>query len=189
MRINVIGHSGSGKTTLARGLATLLGCPFHELDNLHWGPNWTPRPREELRQKVSELVQQPAWVVDGNYADHVRDLIWPNADLVVWLDFSLPRILLQLIGRTAKRLSRREKMWESGNTENLREAVFGWNSLLIFALREHFPRRRQNLEQLTLPGAPSYHRICSPSERELWWEQFSMSSPSQEKKSGHRSSA
>jgi adenylate kinase family enzyme len=172
VRINVIGNSGCGKTTLGRNLAFMLGCPFHELDDLHWGPEWTPRPTEELRARVGATVNEPAWVIDGNYAQQVRDLVWPRTQLVVWLDFSLARCVWQLLKRTARRSAHKERLWSAGNTENLRETVFSRDSLLLWAIKDHGPRRRDNFRCLSLPNAPDYHRICSPAERDLWFRQF-----------------
>ena len=44
MRILIAGPSGSGKTTFAARLGRLLAIPHTEMDSVHWGPNWTPRP-------------------------------------------------------------------------------------------------------------------------------------------------
>jgi adenylate kinase family enzyme len=43
-RVLVAGTSGSGKLTLARHLAAVLELRYVELDALHHGQNWTPRP-------------------------------------------------------------------------------------------------------------------------------------------------
>ncbi|MAU01480.1 MAG: adenylate kinase, partial [Anaerolineaceae bacterium] len=81
-RIVVVGTSGSGKTTLAQQLAACLGYPHIELDSLHWGPNWTEAP--DFAQKVAQAVERPYWVLDGNYS-RVRQIIWSQADTIVWL--------------------------------------------------------------------------------------------------------
>ena len=47
MRILIAGTSGSGKTTFAQRLGAILGIPHTEMDSLHWGENWTPRPSFE----------------------------------------------------------------------------------------------------------------------------------------------
>ena len=172
MRVNIVGISGVGKTTLGRRLANRLHCPFAELDDFHWGPDWQARPREELRANVAEFVRQPAWVIDGNYADRARDLIWPHTDLVVWLDFSLPIVVWRLLRRTVRRAVRKERLWSAGNRESFKEALFSRDSLLVWAVRDFRPRREVNLRQLSQPGAPRYHRLCHPRELEVWWKQF-----------------
>ena len=84
-RLVVIGTTSSGKSTLAQCLATRLGLNFVELDALHWEPNWTEAPLEVFRARVSSAIQAPRWVVAGNY-HVVRDLVWPKAEAIIWLD-------------------------------------------------------------------------------------------------------
>jgi adenylate kinase family enzyme len=106
-RIVVVGTTGSGKSTLASELARRLALPYVELDALHWGPNWTHCTDEEMRQRADEATREDAWVVDGNYSI-VRDLTWPRAEAVVWLDYPLLVILWQLWKRTWKRVLTKE---------------------------------------------------------------------------------
>ena len=171
MRVNIVGISGAGKTTLVHRLANRLAWPFVQRDDLHWGPEWRTRPREELRARVADFVRQPAWVVDGNYADRARDLIWPHTDLVVWLDFSLSLVTWRLLKRTMQRSVRKERLWRAGNRESLKEALFSRDSLLVWAIRDYQPRRELNLRELSQPGAPRHHRLCNPRELEVWWAQ------------------
>ena len=70
-RVLVAGTSGSGKTTLARVIAAELDLPCVELDALHHGPAWTPRP--EFADDVARLVERPAWVTEWQYT--VRELL------------------------------------------------------------------------------------------------------------------
>ena len=57
MRILIAGPSGSGKTTFAARLGRILDIPHTEMDSLHWGPNWTPRPSFEA--DVQALIERP----------------------------------------------------------------------------------------------------------------------------------
>ena len=50
------------------------------------------------------------WVVDGNYAA-VRDIVWPRAEVVVWLDYARWRVMGRVVRRTVKRLVTRELLW------------------------------------------------------------------------------
>ena len=101
-RVVVIGSSCSGKTTLARRLAQVLNAPHVELDALHWGPNWTERPTEVLREAVSERVAGDSWVVDGNYTK-VQDIVWPRATDAVWLNYPFPLVFGRALWRTLSR--------------------------------------------------------------------------------------
>ena len=109
-RVVVIGTTGSGKTTLARRLAGRLGVPHVELDALHWDPDWTEAPPAVFRERTARALAGDGWMADGNYGK-VRDLVWPRADTVVWLDFPLFVTLWRLVRRTFRRALTREELW------------------------------------------------------------------------------
>ena len=129
-RIVVIGATGVGKSTLARALAEGLDVPFVELDALFWGPKWTPPPPEDFRARVAAATASPAWVVAGNY-HAVRDLLWPRADTLIWLDYPLPLALARLTARTLRRGITRERLWND-NRENLWEHARVWSEHSLF---------------------------------------------------------
>ncbi len=98
-RINVVGATGAGKTTVARRLSPVLRIPHVEMDALFWEPNWTRAPAGILAQRVTEAANTERWVLDGNYS-LARDLIWPNATGIVWLDYPFTVVFLRLFSRT-----------------------------------------------------------------------------------------
>lgn len=51
----------------------------------------------------------------GNYG-RVRDLLWPRADTIVWLDYAFPLVLGRLTARTVRRAVTGEILW-NGNRE------------------------------------------------------------------------
>jgi adenylate kinase family enzyme len=112
-RIAIVGTTGSGKTTLARQLSGQLGIPHLELDAIRHGPNWEETPDENFRKCLSQALSGRSWVVDGNYGI-VRDLVWPRATTLVWLDYPLRVIMWQLFWRTLRRCVTREELW-NGN--------------------------------------------------------------------------
>jgi adenylate kinase family enzyme len=118
-RVLVVGASGSGKSVLAHSLAARLGAACVELDAIHHGPGWVPRPT--FAQDVDAATRGSAWVVDGNYSA-VRELLWLRADTVVWLD--LPRWLVewQVVRRSLARWIGRIELW-NGNRE---PSPLGW---------------------------------------------------------------
>jgi adenylate kinase family enzyme len=138
----VASASGNGKTTVGRQLAVELGLPFVELDSLFHGPNWTQPPIGELRAQLEPIVAQAGWVIDGVYSSHLGNLVGANADLIVWLDLPMRIWLPRLLRRTQRRIRHQEELW-NGNRESWRGAVVGWNSLLVYAVRSHFRRRRE----------------------------------------------
>jgi adenylate kinase family enzyme len=116
-RVSLVGSPGSGKTTLGRQLAARLDAPFIELDAIFHQPRWGELPREEFREQVSAKLQGPKWVVDGNYSA-VQDLVWQQADTVVWLDLPRHVVMRRVIVRTLRRAITRERLW-NGNREPL----------------------------------------------------------------------
>lgn len=140
-RISVVGTSGSGKTTLARKLAQTLAIPHVELDALYWEPNWIEAPDAVFRDRVAQTLEGDRWVVDGNYSK-VRDLVWGQADTVVWLDYPLRVILGQLFGRSLHRSLTKQELW-SGNRETLQKTFFSRDSILLWALQTYTKRRKE----------------------------------------------
>lgn len=140
-RTAVVGTSGSGKTTLACRLAQRLGIAHVELDSLHWGPDWTPAPRELFRERVAMALSGEAWTTDGNYGT-VRDIVWMRADTVVWLDYALPVVMGRVTWRTIRRTALREELW-NGNRERFRESFLGRDSIIWWALSSYRRRKKQ----------------------------------------------
>src|ERR671929_1855344 len=94
-RVVVVGVTSSGKSTLAETLARRFELDFIELDALNWEPNWQTAPLEVFRSRVEKATMADKWIVAGNYHS-VRDLIWPKAEAILWLDYPLPTVLSQL---------------------------------------------------------------------------------------------
>ena len=174
-RIVVIGTSGSGKTTMARLLAAHLGVPHIELDELHWGPNWTEEPDEIFRERVDKKLVGDSWTVDGNYGA-VRDIVWGRADTIVWLDYSLPMILWRLTRRTFGRAVLNEEIWH-GNKESLRTHFFTKDSLYLWVFQTYRKRRREYPELFARPEYDHLKKIRLRSTREarLWLAQVASS--------------
>ena len=167
-RIAVVGVTGSGKTTVAEALAGLYGVPHIELDALHWGPDWQEPPLEVFRQRVSQALEGPAWVADGNYSK-VRDVVWGRATTLVWLDYSLPVVYWRLIWRTLERLVTRKKLW-NGNRETLRGMLFSRDSLLFYAMPSQ-RKQRMHYPQILAQTEYSHLQIIqarSPREIDNW---------------------
>lgn len=111
-RVAVVGNSGSGKTTTSRILARTLCAPLIELDAIYHQPGWQPLPVEQFRRRVDQLTPARGWVVDGNYSA-VRDLVWPRADTVVWLDPPRRTVMWRLLRRTVRRTVTRQVLWNT----------------------------------------------------------------------------
>lgn len=153
-RIAVVGVTGSGKSTTAARLSEILAIPWVELDSLHWLPGWQPLEREPFRRRAEQALSGPAWVTDGNYGK-ARDIIWGRATTIVWLDYSLPVIMMQLFRRTLKRIVSREELW-NGNRETWRGTFLSRDSLFLWALQT-YPRHKQEYPRLL--ALPDYSHL------------------------------
>jgi len=116
-RVLVVGTSGAGKTALAARLARLLGGAHIELDEFKHGPNWTERSADEMRTRTAAAIEGVnVWVADGNYSE-VRDVLWPRATTMVWLDYSRPLVMSRVIRRSLGRVIARRELWNGNRSD------------------------------------------------------------------------
>jgi len=141
MRILIVGTSCAGKSTFARALAVATGLPHVELDQLHWSANWTPKEESEFRRLTSEAIAGERWIVDGNYSV-VRDLLWPKATMVIWLNYSFLTVITRALRRAIQRSVSGEELWH-GNRESFRRSFLSADSILLWVITTFHRRRRQ----------------------------------------------
>ena len=109
---------------------------------------------------LEPILAGDGWVIDGNYGSKFGNLVLEHSDTVVWLDLPIRVWLPRLIGRTARRIIRREEIW-NGNRESLKDAIGGKDALIPFAFRMHRRRRRTYPERLA--AFPTV-RLRTPAE-------------------------
>ena len=173
-RVVVIGTTSSGKSTLAERLAKQLDLNFIELDALHWEADWAEASLEEFRERVEQATKAKRWIVAGNY-HVVRDIVWPKAEAVIWLDYSLGRIFWQLTRRTFTRWRTRELLWGK-NRERFWPHFKLWSqeSLFHWLLKTYWRRKRETPELLALPEHKHLRviRFKHPNEMNEWLERL-----------------
>jgi hypothetical protein len=163
-RIHLVGTSGSGKTTVARALAETLGVPHIELDALHFRENWVERPDADMLADVAAIAAQPAWIVDGNYGRvGVREVLWPRAETIIWLDLPRSTVMRQVIARTAARWWSQKPLWH-GNRESLGMVLSPGHSIVWWAWSTH-AKNRANYERLI--ASPPCRVVRLRSRREV----------------------
>ena len=167
-RIVVLGTTGAGKTTLAREIARALEMPHVELDYYRFRPNWVEVPNDEFRESVREALRGDRWVADGNYS-LARDVIWPRATMLVWLDYPIYLVMWRLFWRTIVRGVTRKELWH-GNREKLWWHFVTRDSLFLWALKTHWGRRRQIPSHLSRPehGHLELVHLRSPRAAREW---------------------
>jgi hypothetical protein len=169
-RIVVVGRTGSGKTTLARGLAASLGVPHVELDALYFGPQFSTVPVEVLRERTIDAVSGERWVTDGN-KKAVRDLVWPRADTIIWLDYPLVVSLWRLGKRAVWRTSKvQAEAAESGDRTSVPKQLLAGAKGVLKALRSHMGQRREYPRLFAAPQNRhlAVARLRSPRATRRW---------------------
>lgn len=161
-RILIIGNSGSGKSTLAQHLAKSLALPFIASDHFYWESDWKAATSEKVRQQLATVITQESWVLDGNF-DHERELVWSQADCIIWLDYSLLTICRRIIFRNFFWVITQQQTW-SGNRMTLQRAFSG----IQHAVKTYHIKKRNYPQWLgELPNTPTY-RFYSSHETEVW---------------------
>ncbi len=97
-RISIIGLPGAGKTTLSRALAATLPVRLVNQDSYLWGPNWTWLGEAAEDEFRAALREDGAWIADGLVIFGPEEML-TRADLVIYLDYSAPRLLLHILRR------------------------------------------------------------------------------------------
>jgi energy-coupling factor transporter ATP-binding protein EcfA2 len=169
-RIVIVGRTGSGKTTLARELAAALGVPHVELDSLYFGPEFSTAPLSVLRERTSAAIAGEQWVTDGNKSA-VRDLVWPRADTIVWLDYPLMVSLWRLGKRALWRTSViQAQAAESGKKRGLSKQFISAAKGVLTALRSHMGQRREYPKMFAAPENQhiAVVRLRSPRATSRW---------------------
>ncbi len=171
-RIAIIGATGSGKTTLARKLCNVL-CLYHvELDSILWLPNWQKEDWDVVRQQVQQQMEHAGWVTDGNYSK-LRNIIWQQADTIIWLDYPFLLVFYRLFIRTMRRVIFRTRLWNN-NRESFRNTFLSKDSLFLW-LFQSYPRLKEGYPQLLHQPEYSHLKILafnSPSQTRRWLQRL-----------------
>lgn len=139
-RVVVIGSSCSGKSTFSQHLSRTTALEYIELDQLHWLPNWVERPDQEFRELVTKATSSNAWIVDGNYSV-TRDIVWPRATTIIWLNHSFSLVLYRSISRSIIRSATKKQLF-AGNVESFRQTFFSRDSIILWVLKTYHQKRK-----------------------------------------------
>ena len=169
-RILILGRTGSGKTTLARALSAALEMPHVELDSLYFGPNFSTAPLPQLRERTSAAIAGDRWVTDGNKRA-VRDLVWPRADTIIWLDYPFYVSLWRLAKRARSRtLALSAEAAQTDRRAALPKQMLAAARGVLTALRSHRGQRREYPRLFAEPANQhlAVARLGSPRAAREW---------------------
>ena len=153
-------------------MAAALGLPHVELDAWWWGPGWRPVPLAAFQARVREAVAAPSWVVDGFYLDEAMvPLVWPAADVVVWLDLPRRTCVRRAVLRSVRRVLRRTPLWGGPNRQPA--SVLSPASVVRLVRRwPSYPARIEAALAVAAPAGPPVVRLRSDAEVRRWLEAF-----------------
>jgi len=150
-----------------------MGMPHVELDALYFGPKFDTVPLRVLRDRTYAAIACDQWVTDGNKSA-VRDLVWPRADTVVWLDYPLLVSLWRLGKRALWRTSvlQAEVVGKGGDNIELLAQLVSAGKGVVTALRSHRGQRRKYLKLFAEPEFRhlAVVRLRSPRASRRWLE-------------------
>ncbi|MBB5939520.1 hypothetical protein [Streptomyces zagrosensis] len=146
-RIALVGPVASGKSTLATAIAAHTGRPHLDMDELFWGPNWTPVNASVFHAGVHDALAADTWIADGNYGGEAGETLLARAELAIWLDLPLRICLPRLIRRSLRRAGTRQELF-AGNRETFSH-LFARDSILWWGPAHHHQHRRRWAMRLT----------------------------------------
>ena len=161
-KVLVIGTSGSGKSTLAKQISEILDVQFFPSDNFYWEAGWKITSYDKVLEQVKSVTSRKEWVLDGNFETE-RELVWKQSDCIIWLDYSLPVILWQVITRNVKWLITRQIIW-SGNRMTFQRLISGvWHTIKSYSKKKNnYPSWLAELYEVKV------YRFSQKRETENW---------------------
>ena len=84
-KVLILGCPGAGKSTFARKLRDKTGLPLYYLDMIWHKPDRTTITKQEFDAKLSEIIKQEEWIIDGNYG-RTLEMRFKECDTVFFLD-------------------------------------------------------------------------------------------------------
>lgn len=101
-KIIVIGCPGAGKTTFSEKLCKKLDLPLFYLDAIWHKPDRTHISREEYDARLTNILAQDSWIIDGNYSRTVERRM-AACDTVFLFDLPSEVCLAGAISRLGKK--------------------------------------------------------------------------------------
>jgi hypothetical protein len=123
-----------------------------------------------LRERTTAAVAAERWVIDGNKRV-VRDLVWPRADTVVWLDYPVAVSLWRLAKRARRRTSTlTAQAAVDGSGTGLARQLLAAARGVLKALRSHAGQRREYPRMFAQPANRhlAVVRLRSPRATQRW---------------------
>lgn len=98
----VIGSPGAGKSVFSQKLRDITKLPLYHLDMLYHKTDGTHISKEELEEKLTEILKKDTWIIDGNY-QRTLEMRLKECDTVFLLDIPTEVCLAGAESRVGKK--------------------------------------------------------------------------------------
>lgn len=88
-KVAIFGNAGGGKSTLARQLAEATCLPLFSLDKIQYRPGGAEIPHDKYLEAHADLLNRPAWIIDGFGCVSSAWERFAQADTLVYIDLPL----------------------------------------------------------------------------------------------------
>ena len=112
--------SGERKKHFSRALHQITGIPLFHLDMMYWNSDRTTVEKAVFLKRLSDAIQQNAWIIDGNYGSTI-ELRLQACDTVIFLDYPLEICLDGIRKRRGK--ARSDMPWIENEDEEDAEFI------------------------------------------------------------------
>ncbi len=139
-----------------------MNVQFFPSDHFYWEADWRISSPEKVFEQVRDVISKKDWILDGNFDDE-RELVWKQADCIIWLDYPLSTILKQVVIRNFHWLLTCQTIW-SGNKMTIQRAISGiWHAVKSYSVKKkNYPSRLAESSGIKL------YRFCTKQETQNW---------------------
>lgn len=160
-KVIVIGSPGAGKSTFSRKLRDKTRLPLFYLDMIWHKPDKTNITREEFHEKLEEIMEKDAWIIDGNY-QRTLEIRLQTCDTVFFLDYPVE---VCLEGASSRIGTEREDLpWvETEFDEEFRQFIVDFPKEQLPQMYELLEKYKQEKEWIIFRNR---------EEADRFWEEF-----------------
>ena len=113
-KIIVIGSPGAGKSIFSKKLKDITNLPLYHLDMIYHKNDGTHITKEELEEKLKEILKKDNWIIDGNY-QRTLEMRIKECDTIFLLDFPVD---ICILGAKSRIGTKREDLpWIEGKLD------------------------------------------------------------------------
>ena len=170
-KIIVIGSPGAGKSIFSQKLRNITNIPLYHLDMLYHKADGTHISKEELEEKLKEILKKDNWIIDGNYQRTI-EMRLKECDTVFLLDFPTEVCIEGAKSRIGKK--REDLPWvEEKLDEKFKQTIINFSNEKLPQIYELLNKYKEHLNIVIFKSreeADNYIRSQELSENKRYIE-------------------